>query len=179
MTACDQDARATSARPVSNRAPSCRLGKFGLRRNEAAFAGGLEYGGAIAFDLGSNTPKRCDCGVESRELLLNLRNDSPLFDRAVQSEANRFDFAENSIADDQCLHDWPFVSRSSRLGIVQEIRRTSRVLNRDVGLSNATSVRKQAERLRRAAITSRDATWSARVLDVARTSPRCRCSHRA
>jgi hypothetical protein len=54
-------------------------GEFGFGGDEAAFAGGFEDGGAVAFEVGLDALEGCDRCIESRELLINLFNDPHLF----------------------------------------------------------------------------------------------------
>ncbi len=54
------------------------LGEFGFGGDEAAFAGGFEDGGAVAFEVGLHPPQRRHPRLQPRELLLNLRHNSPL-----------------------------------------------------------------------------------------------------
>lgn len=53
--------------------------EFGLCGEEAAFAGGFEDAGAVAFEVGLHPPQCCHSRLQSRELLLNLRHNPPLF----------------------------------------------------------------------------------------------------
>jgi hypothetical protein len=55
------------------------LGEFGFGRDEVAFTGGFEYGGAVALEVGLNPSERREAHVQARELLLNLRHDVTLF----------------------------------------------------------------------------------------------------
>src|ERR1035437_9399191 len=52
--------------------PSCFGG------DGAAFAGGFEDGGALAFEVGLHPPQRRHPRLQPRELLLNLRHNPPL-----------------------------------------------------------------------------------------------------
>ena len=53
--------------------------EFGFSGDEAAFAGGFEDGGAVAFEVGLHPPQRRHPRLQPRELLLNLRHNPPLF----------------------------------------------------------------------------------------------------
>ena len=70
--------RASSSSPVSNFAVF-GFGEFGFGGDEAAFAGGFEDGGAVAFEVGLHPPQRRHPRLQPRELLLNLRHNPPLF----------------------------------------------------------------------------------------------------
>ena len=48
------------------------LGEFGFGGSEAAFAGGLEDGGAIAFEVGLHATQRGHASVEAGELLFDF-----------------------------------------------------------------------------------------------------------
>lgn len=53
---------------------------MGTRRpTQAAYAGGFEDGGAVAFEVGLHPPQRRHPHLQPRELLLNLRHNLPLF----------------------------------------------------------------------------------------------------
>jgi hypothetical protein len=53
-------------------------GEFGFGGDEAAFAGGLEDGGAVALVVGLDALEGGDAGVEASELLLDLLDNSDL-----------------------------------------------------------------------------------------------------
>ena len=59
--------------------PPSGSGEFGFSGDEAAFAGGFEDGGAVAFEVGLHPPQRRHPRLQPRELLLNLRHNPPLF----------------------------------------------------------------------------------------------------
>ena len=59
--------------------PISGFGEFGFGGDEAAFAGGFEDGGAVAFEVGLHPPQRRHPRLQPRKLLLNLRYDPPLF----------------------------------------------------------------------------------------------------
>ena len=69
------------------------FGEFGFGGDEAAFAGGFEDGGAVAFEVGLHPPQRRHPRLQPRELLLNLRHNPPLFgkwgDRNLETEEHR------------------------------------------------------------------------------------------
>ena len=60
------------------------FGEFGFGGDEAAFAGGFEDGGAVAFEVGLHPPQRRHPRLQPRELLLNLRHNPPLFGESGQ-----------------------------------------------------------------------------------------------
>ena len=53
--------------------------QLGFRGDEAAFAGGFEDGGAVAFEVGLHPPQRRHPRLQPGELCLNLRHDAMLF----------------------------------------------------------------------------------------------------
>jgi hypothetical protein len=54
-------------------------GEFGFGGDEAAFAGGFEDGGAVAFEVGLDSLEGSYCGIEARELLFDFGHNPRLF----------------------------------------------------------------------------------------------------
>lgn len=52
--------------------------KFGLRWDEAAFASGLQDGGAVAIEVGLDALERGNRRIQPRELLLDFRDNGVL-----------------------------------------------------------------------------------------------------
>src|SRR6185312_8337473 len=55
------------------------LGEFGFGGDEAAFAGGLEDGGAVALEVGLHAAQCDHAGIEAGELLFDFGDDFRLF----------------------------------------------------------------------------------------------------
>ena len=118
------------ASPVSNLL-IFGFGEFGFGGDEAAFAGGFEDGGAVAFEVGLHPPQRRHPRLQPRELLLNLRHNPPLFgSRGARWKAFEVLYAGT---------DYATFTRASRR---TDVPRHERVVQE---LASSTSFRKDAK----------------------------------